>query len=75
MMPRAAARHFLGHNPGHFPQPIVCEILRVALFDRLQYEIRDEFGLVTIGDKPIPDEARVTMKTRSLICIFLSCCS
>ena len=37
----------LGRDPGHFAKTISREILRLALFDSLQHEAGDEFGLVT----------------------------
>jgi hypothetical protein len=47
----ANRRHLLslGRNPGHFAKTIIREILSLALFDGLQYEAGDEFGLVAIG--------------------------
>src|ERR1700677_4210983 len=35
--------------PGHFAKTIIREILGLSLFDRLQNEAGDKFGLVTLG--------------------------
>jgi hypothetical protein len=42
-------KSILGRAPGHFAEPIIREILSLPLFDGLQNEAGDEFGLVAIG--------------------------